>query len=111
MPRRAWRRSRKRSRSPTNSRSSSRSSRRAAALVRLTAVEAVRPGFGHPFLPVLSSWDRLEAAVHAGHPDVAARALARFAPWAQVAGPAWALPVLADCRALAAAPDEADAHF
>jgi DNA-binding CsgD family transcriptional regulator len=81
------------------------------ALVRLTAVEEVRPGFGHPFLPVLSSWDRLEAAVHAGHPDAAERALARFAPWAQVAGAAWAVPVLADCRALAAPADAADAHF
>ena len=45
----------------------------------------MRPGFGHPFLPVLSSWDRLEAAVHAGRPDVAERTLARFAPWAEVA--------------------------
>ena len=52
------------------------------ALLRLTAIEEVRPGFGHPFLPVLSSWDRVEAAVHAGRPDVAERALARFAPWA-----------------------------
>ena len=38
------------------------------ALLRLTAIEEVRPGFGHPFLPVLSTWDRLEAAVHAGRP-------------------------------------------
>jgi DNA-binding NarL/FixJ family response regulator len=81
------------------------------ALLRLTAIEEVRPGFGHPFLPVLSSWDRLEAAVHAGHPDVAQRTLARFAPWAEVAGAAWAVPVLADCRALAAGADAADAHF
>jgi DNA-binding CsgD family transcriptional regulator len=81
------------------------------ALLRLTAIEEVRPGFGHPFLPVLSSWDRLEAAVHAGHPDVVERTLARFAPWANVAGAAWAVPVLADCRALAAAPEAAEAHF
>jgi DNA-binding CsgD family transcriptional regulator len=81
------------------------------ALLRLTAIEEVRPGFGHPFLPVLSSWDRLEAAVHAGHPDVAERTLARFAPWAEVAGATWAVPVLADCRALLARPDAADAHF
>ena len=81
------------------------------ALLRLTAIEEVRPGFGHPFLPVLSSWDRIEAAVHAGHPDVADRALARFTPWAQIAGAAWAVPVLADCRALAAPPDAADAYF
>jgi DNA-binding CsgD family transcriptional regulator len=81
------------------------------ALLRLTAIEEVRPGFGHPFLPVLSSWDRVEAAVLAGHPDVAERALARFAPWAQIAAAPWAVPVLADCRALAASAEEADAHF
>ena len=81
------------------------------ALLRLTAIEEVRPGFGHPFMPVLSSWDRVEAAVHAGRPDVAERSLARFAPWAQVAAAPWAAPVLADCRALAAPADEADAHF
>ena len=81
------------------------------ALLRLTAIEQVRPGFGHPFLPVLSSWDRLEAAVHAGRPDVAQQTLERFAPWAQAAAAPWAVPVLADCRALAAAPDAADAHF
>jgi DNA-binding CsgD family transcriptional regulator len=81
------------------------------ALLRLTAIEEVRPGFGHPFLPVLSSWDRVEAALHADRPDVAERALARFAPWAQIAAAPWAVPVLADCRALAAPPDAADAHF
>jgi DNA-binding CsgD family transcriptional regulator len=81
------------------------------ALLRLTAIEDVRPGFGHPFLPVLSSWDRIEAAVHAGRAEVAERSLARFAPWAQVAAAPWALPVLADCRALTAPADEADAHF
>ena len=81
------------------------------ALLRLTAIEEVRPGFGHPFLPVLSSWDRLEAAVHAGRPDVAERTLARFTPWAEIARAAWAVPVLADCRALAATADAADAYF
>jgi DNA-binding CsgD family transcriptional regulator len=81
------------------------------ALLRLTAIEEVRPGFGHPFLPVLSSWDRLEAAVLAGRPDVAERTLARFAAWAEAAPAPWAVPVLADCRALTAAPGEADAHF
>jgi DNA-binding CsgD family transcriptional regulator len=81
------------------------------ALIRLTALEEVRPGFGHPFLPVLSSWDRVEAAVHAGRPDVTERTLARFAPWAEIAAAPWAAPVLADCRALAAAPDTAEAHF
>jgi DNA-binding CsgD family transcriptional regulator len=81
------------------------------ALLRLTAIEDVRPGFGHPFLPILSSWDRVEAAVHAGHPDVVERTLARFAPWAQAAAAPWAVPVLADCLGLAAAPDAAEAHF
>jgi DNA-binding CsgD family transcriptional regulator len=81
------------------------------ALLRLIAIEEVRPGFGHPFLPVLSSWDRVEAAVHAGRPDVVERALARFAPWAEIAAAPWAVPVLADCRALAAPAAAADAHF
>ena len=81
------------------------------ALVRLMALDEVRPGFGHPFLPVLTSWDRVEAAVLAGRPDIAERALARFAPWAQAAAAPWAAPVLADCRALAAPAGEADAHF
>ena len=81
------------------------------ALLRLVAVAEVRPGFGHPFLPVLSAWDRIEAAVHAGRDDVAEQALALFAAWAQSAAPAWAAPVLADCRALVAPPAEADPHF
>jgi DNA-binding CsgD family transcriptional regulator len=81
------------------------------ALVRLVAVAEVRPGFGHPFLPVLSAWDRIEAAVHSGRDDVAEQALALFAAWAQSAAPTWAAPVLADCRALVAPPGEADPHF
>jgi DNA-binding CsgD family transcriptional regulator len=81
------------------------------ALVRLMALEEVRPGFGHPFLAILSSWDRVEAAVRAARADVAERAVARFAPWAEIAAAPWAAPVLADCRALAAAPDAADAYF
>jgi DNA-binding CsgD family transcriptional regulator len=81
------------------------------ALLRLTAIEEVRPGFGHPFLPVLSTWDRVEAAVHAGRPEVAERALERFAPWAQIAAAPWAAAALADCRALAAPADDAEPHF
>jgi DNA-binding CsgD family transcriptional regulator len=81
------------------------------ALLRLTAIEEVRPGFGHPFLPVLSSWDRVEAAVAAGRPEVAERALERFAPWAQIAAAPWAAAALADCRALAAPADAAEPHF
>ena len=49
--------------------------------------------------------------MHAGRPDMAERTLARFAPWAEIARAAWALPVMADCRALAATADAADAYF
>jgi tetratricopeptide (TPR) repeat protein len=36
------------------------------ALVRLLALEEVRPGFGHPLLPFMTTWDRVEAAVRVG---------------------------------------------
>jgi DNA-binding CsgD family transcriptional regulator/tetratricopeptide (TPR) repeat protein len=83
-----------------------------AGLVRLIALVEVRPGFGHPLFTVLSAWDRVEAAVRVGRPEVAAEAVALLETWAAGVAPAWAAPVLADCRALVAAtPDEAEAHF
>jgi DNA-binding CsgD family transcriptional regulator len=74
------------------------------ALVRLISIEE------QPFLRMISAWDRVEAAVAAGRADVAERTLATFAAWAQGVAPAWAAPVLADCRALAAA-DGVEAAF
>jgi DNA-binding CsgD family transcriptional regulator len=82
-----------------------------AALVRLVSLQDVRPGFSHPLIPVLSAWDRVEAAVRVGRPEVAEEAVALLHSWVEGSAPPWAVPVLADCRALIAAPDEVDAHF
>ncbi len=81
------------------------------ALVRLLALEEVRPGFGHPLLPFMTTWDRVESAVRAGRPDVAERSIDRCEIWAQATSPAWTAVVLESCRALAAAPEDAEPHF
>ena len=81
------------------------------ALVRLLALEEVRPGFGHPLLPFMTTWDRVESAVRAGRPDVAERSIDRCEIWAQATSPAWTAVVLESCRALAAAPEDAESHF
>ena len=81
------------------------------ALVRLLALEEVRPGFGHPLLPFMTTWDRVESAVRAGRPDVAERSIDRCEIWAQATSPAWTAVVLESCRALAAAPEDAETHF
>jgi DNA-binding CsgD family transcriptional regulator/tetratricopeptide (TPR) repeat protein len=81
-------------------------------LVRLIAAVEVRPGFGHPLAPILTAWDRAEAAIHADRPEVAEESVALLQRWVDSVAPAWAGPVLADCRAIVAAtPDEAEAHF
>jgi DNA-binding CsgD family transcriptional regulator len=81
------------------------------ALVRLLALEEIRPGFGHPMVPLMTSWDRVEAAVRCGRPEVAEQSIERFAAWATAAAAGWAGVVLADCRALTAPPEQAEAHF
>ncbi|HWM12493.1 MAG TPA: LuxR C-terminal-related transcriptional regulator, partial [Solirubrobacteraceae bacterium] len=80
------------------------------ALVRLLALEDIRPGFGHPVIVMLTAWDRAEAAIRCGRPEVAARSIERLEAWA-AARPAWATVVIEDCRALAAEPEAAEAHF
>ena len=81
------------------------------ALVRLLALEEIRPGFGHPMVPLMTTWDRVEAAVRCERPDVAERSIERFAAWAAASPAGWATVVLEDCRALTAPPDEAEAHY
>ncbi len=81
------------------------------ALVRLLALEEMRPGFGHPLLPYMTTWDRVEAAVRLGRVDVAERSIARFAVWTEATAPTWTAVVLENCRALTAAPEDAGAHF
>jgi len=53
--------------------------------------------------PLLSPEDAVEAAMRCGLPEVARSAVAEFAPAAEAAGSAWALGILARCRALLAA--------
>jgi DNA-binding CsgD family transcriptional regulator len=62
-------------------------------------------------VPLMTSWDRVEAAMRCERPDVAERAIERFAPWAVATTVGWATVVLEDCRALTAPPDAAEAHF
>jgi DNA-binding CsgD family transcriptional regulator len=81
------------------------------ALVRLLALEEVRPGLGHPMLTVLTTCDRVEAAVRCDRPEVAERSLERFAAWAAAVSPGWAAVVLEDCRALVAPAEVAERHF
>jgi DNA-binding CsgD family transcriptional regulator/tetratricopeptide (TPR) repeat protein len=75
------------------------------AIARLIALE------DQPYLRVISAWDRVEAAIHTSNAEVAGRAVDLFAEWARGAAPPWATPVLADCRALTAPAEQADAHF
>jgi DNA-binding CsgD family transcriptional regulator/tetratricopeptide (TPR) repeat protein len=82
-----------------------------AGMVRLVSLQEVRLGFSHPLIPVMSAWDRVEAAVHVGRTEVADGAVALLSTWVAGSAPAWAVPVLADCRALIATSDEADAQF
>jgi DNA-binding CsgD family transcriptional regulator/tetratricopeptide (TPR) repeat protein len=75
------------------------------ALSRLVMLE------DQPYLRVISAWDRVEAAVRHERPEVAARTVDFLDQWSRGAAPPWAAAVLADCRALSTAGDEADAHF
>jgi DNA-binding CsgD family transcriptional regulator len=79
--------------------------------VRLLALEEIRPGFGHPMVPLMTSWDRVEAAVRVRRPEVAERSIERLATWASATSPGWATVVLEDCRALMSPPENAEPHF
>jgi DNA-binding CsgD family transcriptional regulator len=81
------------------------------ALRGLEAIADVRPAFSHPMLSLISTPDRVEAAVRAGRPESARAAFDRFAAWAASSGAAWALPVVERCRGLLATGDAADGHF
>jgi DNA-binding CsgD family transcriptional regulator len=63
------------------------------------------------FVATMTTPDRVEAAVRAGHVDTARAALASFEAWAPHSGAAWALPRLASCRALVADGDAATEHY
>jgi DNA-binding NarL/FixJ family response regulator len=81
------------------------------ALEGLEAVAEVRAGFSHPLLSLISTPDRVEAAVRAGRPESAEQAFSSFETWATSSKAPWAQPVLERCRGLLAPGDEAAEHF
>ena len=68
------------------------------------AVNAAGPGAGHPFIALCAAPDLIESAVRAGRPDDARAALVRLERFGGPDAPAWALPLVARCRALLAPP-------
>ena len=84
---------------------------RPEARERLSRLRDPRPGTGHPLFTILSTPDRIEAAVRAGRPDEASAELPAYEAWATSSGAAWARARLACCRALLATGGEATAHF
>ena len=73
----------------------------------------VRPdsGVASPLVGIMSTGDRIEAAVRAGLMKEARASLPAFEAWAVHSGAPWAQPVLASCRAQLASGAEATAHF
>ena len=70
------------------------------AVDQLMALTELRPGFGTPVVAIASAPERVEACVRAGRAEDARATLADFERWATHAGPAWAGPSVAVCRAL-----------
>jgi DNA-binding CsgD family transcriptional regulator len=81
------------------------------ALRRLGALAEVRPGFGHPLLALISTPDRVEAAVRAARHETAEDSFRGFAAWATSARAPWAVAALERCRGLLAPPAQASDHF
>ncbi|MFD7655187.1 LuxR C-terminal-related transcriptional regulator, partial [Actinosynnema sp. NPDC059797] len=65
----------------------------------------------HAGIEVMASPDVVEAAVRAGEPDTADRALRRYEAWARSTGAPSRLAVSHRCRALVSAGPEAEEHF
>lgn len=65
----------------------------------------------HAGIEVMASPDIVEAAVRAGEPDTADRALRRYEAWARSTGAPSGLAVSHRCRALVSAGPEAEEHF
>ncbi|KAB8181187.1 helix-turn-helix transcriptional regulator [Microbispora catharanthi] len=79
----------------------------AAAHDRFTAIVAAGPGAGHPTVVWRSTPDRIEAAVGAGDPDAARKALEAYERWSAHAGTAESRALLARCRGLVLPDDQA----
>ena len=78
---------------------------------RLDALTRPDAPFGSPLVAIMSTADRIEAAVRAGLLDEARASLAPFEAWAVHSGAPWAQPVLASLKAQLTAGAEATAHF
>jgi DNA-binding CsgD family transcriptional regulator len=81
------------------------------ALAQYDELLEVRPGFGNKYLSVMTTPDRIEAALRVGRLDVAREALAPYEAWALHSGSRPAQPRLAACRALLAEGEEATEQF
>ena len=77
------------------------------AATRLEGVSSPAPGPGHPYVAQRAAPDLVEAAVHAGRPDVAEPAASQFAGYVQTGAPDWQMALAARCRALVARQPEA----
>jgi DNA-binding CsgD family transcriptional regulator len=83
----------------------------AEALEQFNALVELRPGIREPYWVVMTTPDRIEAALRAGRPDEAQAALPTFEAWATHSGSGWAQPLVESCRALLSEGDEATEHF
>jgi DNA-binding CsgD family transcriptional regulator len=81
---------------------------RPEATDRFEAIWA-RPWIGEPRL--VGAADAVEAAVRAGHGEVARSRFAEFQRWTSETAAAWALPLVERCRAQLATDADAERHF
>jgi DNA-binding CsgD family transcriptional regulator len=83
----------------------------AEALEHFRVVADPRPDVGDEYLAKTAMPDMIEAAVRAGSPDEARKALSWFEEWASDSSYPWVEPRLSSCRALLADGEKATAHF
>ena len=81
------------------------------ALERLEVLVDPQGEFGATIHAKFALPDTIEAAVRTGRPPEARKALAAFEEWVAQAGPPWAQPRLASCRAMLTDGDRATEHF
>jgi DNA-binding CsgD family transcriptional regulator len=81
------------------------------AFERLDSLARTGSGVASPLVAIMSTGDRIEAAVRAGLTEEARASLPFFEAWAVHSGAPWAQPVLACCQAQLAAGEAATAKF
>jgi DNA-binding CsgD family transcriptional regulator len=78
---------------------------------RLHELRRAAPGAAHPYFVRMSTPDLVEASVRAGNPEDAREALPALEPFREPGAPTWAMALVARCRALLAAGEEAEAEY